>query len=111
MSKKTIEQEINSFLEKWDSAQMCAFLRDIIPLFNLYDVNGEDDWLKDAVGELDERNVRLIRTVYLVSRIAEFHAGILCSIKMNFKDLWKKMEKHGVAEGRERDCLLSDKDG
>lgn len=109
--KRTLEDDINAFLEKWGANEMCSFLRDIIPLFELYDVEDEDDWVKEAVGEENERNVRLIRTVYLVSRIAEFHAGTLCSIKMNFKDLWKKMEKHGVAEGRERDCLLSDKDG
>lgn len=101
-AKKTLEQEINEFLEKWDANQMCSFLRDIIPLFELYDVEDEDDWVKDAVGELNERNVRLIRTVYLVSRIAEFHAGTLASIKMHFKDLYRRMEKHNVIENNER---------
>jgi len=91
--KKTIEQEINEFLESWDCKQQIAFLRDIIPLFELYDVEDEDDWVKDAVGESNERNVRLIRTVYLVSIIAENHAGILCSIKMKFKNIFKRMQK------------------
>lgn len=92
-SKITLEEEINAFLEKWDADQMRNFLRDIIPLFELYDVEDEGDWVTDIVGESDERNVRLIRTVYLVSRIAEFHAGTLANIKMNFKDLYKRMEK------------------
>ena len=91
--KKTLEQEINEFLGKWDADKMSSFLRDIIPLFELYDVEEDADWVKDAVGESNERNVRLIRTVYLVSRIAEFHAGALASIKMNFKDLYRRMEK------------------
>ena len=91
---KSLEQEINEFLEKWDFNQLCNFLRDIIPLFELYDVEDENDWVKDAVGESNERNVRLIRTVYLISRIAEFHTGNLAIIKMNFKDLYKRMEKH-----------------
>lgn len=99
IKKKTLEQEINSFLERWDCGQMIAFLRDIIPLFELYDVDDEDDWVKDAVGESNERNVRLIRTVYLVSRIAEFHAGKLCSMKIDFKDLYKRMEKEGFQNG------------
>ena len=94
--KKTIEQEINEFLESWDCKQQIAFLRDIIPLFELYDVEDEDDWVKEAVGESNERNVRLIRTVYLVSKIAEFHAGKLCSIKMNFKDLFLRLEKESL---------------
>lgn len=91
--KKTLEQEINDFLDAWDCKQQIAFLRDIIPLFELYDVEDEDDWVKDAVGKENERNVRLVRTVYLVSKIAEFHAGKLCSIKIGFKDLYKRMEK------------------
>lgn len=94
-TKKTLEQEINEFLEKWDSDQMCAFLRDIIPLFDLYNVEDDSDWVKDAVGEESTTNVRLIRTVYLVSRIAEFHAGVLSTLKINFKDLYKRLEMQG----------------
>lgn len=97
--KKDIEQEINEFLDKWGCKEMISFLRDIIPLFELYDVEDEDDWVKEAVGEENERNVRLIRTVYLMSRIAEFHAGRLCMINVTFKNLWKKMEKHGLENG------------
>ena len=81
---------------------MIAFLRDIIPLFELYDVEDENDWVKNAVGEEDERNVRLVRTVYLMSKIAEFHAGKLCSLKIHFKDLWQRMEKEGM-DGEKHD--------
>ena len=93
--KKTLEQEINAFLEIWDCKKLCAFLRDIIPLFEWDDVEDEDDWVKDAVGAEDERNVRLIRTVYLLSRIAQFHAGPLCRTNIEFKNLWERMEKQG----------------
>lgn len=91
--KRTLEEEINKFLERWDCDHMTAFLRDIIPLFELYDVENEDDWLLDVVGEEDERNVRLIRTVYLVSKIAENHSGILAHIRINHKRLWERLEK------------------
>ena len=97
-SKKTLEDEINEFLEYWDADQMCAFLRDIGPVFKLYDVDEKNDWVKKIVGEEDERNVRLIRTVYLISRIAEFHAGKLVGVKVNFKNIYQKMEKHAVVE-------------
>lgn len=92
MAKPSLETQINKFLQIWDCDQMQAFLRDIQPLFELYDVDEHDDWVKQEVGEEDERNVRLVRTVYLVSRIAEVHAGRLASIKMNFKDIWKDIE-------------------
>jgi hypothetical protein len=91
--KKDIETEINDFLAYFDCQKMINFLRDIIPLFELYDVDQEDDWVKNVVGEGNTRNVRLIRTVYLVSRIAEFHAGKLCTIKAKHPQLWKRLEK------------------
>jgi hypothetical protein len=99
--RKTLEQEINEFLDKWDRDQMCNFLRDIIPLFDLYDVENDSDWVKDIVGEDDFNNVRLIRTVYLVSRIAEFHGGVLSTLKINFKDLYKRMETQGKIKAKD----------
>lgn len=92
MGKKTLEDQINDFIGDWDCGQMNAFLRDIIPLIELYDVDEDDDWVKEAVGELDTRNVRLIRTVYLISKIADMHASKLVTIKYRYKDLWKKLE-------------------
>lgn len=91
---RTLEQEINEFLDDWDCNQLTSFLRDIIPLFELYDVEDDDDWVKDAVGEENERNVRLIRTVYLISKIAENHAGKLSTVKVKFKSLFERMERN-----------------
>ena len=96
--KQTLEDEINSFLKTWNCDNLTSFLRDIIPLFQLYDVDEENDWVEKAVGG-DEENVctiRLIRTVYLVSKIASFHSSKLCAINAYHKDLWKKMEKQGL---------------
>lgn len=98
MPRKTIEEEINDALGIWDAPQLTAFIRDIIPLFELYDVEDESDWVAEAVGEENERNVRLIRTVYLLSRIAEFHTGKLALMKIHFKDLYSRMEKQRVVD-------------
>lgn len=97
MSKKDLNVLINEFLDSWDCKQHMRFLEDMIPILELYDVDEEVDWVRDAVGSENERNVRLIRTVYLVSRIAEFHAGKLASIRSHFRDLYKRMEKEGLA--------------
>lgn len=88
-----MEEEINLFLESWGSKEMINFLNDVIPVLELYNVDENDDWVKTAVGEENERNVRLIRTVYLISRLAESHAGKLSLINMRFKGLWKRIEK------------------
>lgn len=92
--KKTVEEQINEALDDWDCNQQIAFLRDIIPLFELYDVEDEDDWVEKAVGGDKEnvRTVRLIRTVYLISKIAEFHTGKLVSFKCKYPGLYKKMQ-------------------
>jgi len=95
MSRKTtLEEEINLFLEKWDYEQNVSFFDDIIPLLELYNVDEDNDWVKDVVGDEDVRTVRLIRTVYLVSKLAQKHSGMLSVINIRFKDLWKRMENH-----------------
>jgi hypothetical protein len=96
--KKDLEQEINEFLEYWDCNQMSNFLRDIIPLFELYNVEEDSDWVADGVGSDDVRNVRLIRTVYLISKIAEFHAGKLCMVNIRFKNIYHRLEKESAVK-------------
>lgn len=103
MKKKlNLEKEINDFLEYWDCNQMSAFLRDFIPLFELYDIEEDNDWIANIVGKESADTVRLIRTVYLISKIAESHAGKLCSLRIRFKDLYRRMEKEGavIVDGR-----------
>ena len=94
LTKKTLEEEINSFLEIWNVDQITSFFEDVFPLLELYNVDENDDWVKDIVGEDDLQNVRLIRTVYLISRIAENHSGKLAKTKANFKNIWKRLEEN-----------------
>lgn len=94
--KNSIENQINQALELWDCKRQIAFLEDIIPMLELYDVDEDDDWVKNAVGESNERNVRLIRTIYLISKIAENHCGTLASFKIRFPNLYLKMEKKSI---------------
>jgi len=93
MAKKTLEDQINGFLEMWDVDRQVAFLRDILPLFELFDVEDEKDWVVEAVGEENQTHFRLLRTVYIMSVIAEKHAGRLASIRVNFPELWRRMEE------------------
>lgn len=94
--KNSIENQINQAIELWDCKRQIAFLEDIIPMLELYDVDEDDDWVKNAVGESNERNVRLIRTIYLISKIAENHCGALASFKISFPNLYLKMEKKSI---------------
>jgi len=97
--KKTVEEEINEFLRVFGQRDLSNLLTDILPLLELYNVDANNDWIRDAVGEEDCQNVRLIRTAYLVSWFCEMHVPKLCSVRAQFKDLWKRLEKEGAANG------------
>lgn len=87
-----LEKEINNFLEDWDVHKLIEFLKDIIPLCELYNVSIDDDWVKDLVGQDRHKDIRLIRTVYLISKIAENHSGKLAMIKAKYQRLFEHME-------------------
>lgn len=89
----TIEEEINAVLSFWDAKQLMSFLDHVIPILELYDVDEVSDWVRELVGIENQKNVRLIRTVYLLSRLSEEHAHNLYKLKTQFKNLWRKMEK------------------
>lgn len=89
-----IEKEINQFLEHFDFPTICDFIEDTYPIFELYNVEKDDDWVKKAVGG-DDANVstiRLVRTVYLMSKFSDKYSGKISSLKSNFAGLWKRME-------------------
>lgn len=99
MKHKPLDQEINDFIDYWDHEALISLLSDLLPLIELYYVEEENDWVKDAVGEEDTRNVRLIRTVYLLSKLADKHAGKLSQMKMKYKDLWRRLEEKSIDVG------------
>lgn len=93
MSKPTLEEEIRLFLKSWNCEKQVNFLRDLVPIFELYDVDSHNNWLSDTVGPEDLHNIRLVRTVYLISRLAEFHAADLCFLKNKFRYIYRRLEK------------------
>lgn len=102
--KDDLELQINKFIEMYDLDKMNVLFKDILPLIELYHYDDGDDWVEKQVGIENVVNIRLIRTIYLLSRFAHFHAGELCRINVNFKNLWSKMESvMEVKEGENAD--------
>lgn len=93
-AKKSLEEEINDFLILWDIKNLSAFMHDLLPLVELFNVSEEQDWVKDAVGKEDTEAVRVARTVYLLSKLAELHGPKISSTNTNFRGLWKRMEQN-----------------
>ena len=94
-NKITIEEEINRALEYWDVNHMTSLLEDLVEIYHLYNVDQSNDWVIDQVGEENHVTIRLIRTVYLISRLSENHAGAIAGFKVKFPKLWKRIEKSG----------------
>jgi hypothetical protein len=91
--KHDINVIINEFLMLWGAQELIGFLGDIYAFFELYDVDEHDDWVEKRVGKEDTQNVRLVRTVYLLSKFCSHHSGRIATTNVRFKDLWKKLEK------------------
>jgi len=94
MTKKKIDEEINEFLQMWGCDEIVGFTKSIIPLFDLYDLDENDDWKEKIDGdEENQRNVRLISTVYHMSKISDLFSKKLSKIKKRHENLWQRMEK------------------
>jgi hypothetical protein len=92
--KRDLESEIHEFMEVWDKHKVAALLRDMIPFFELFHIDKESaEELEEYEGKVYEAQVRILRTVYLLSRLAHIHAGDLCMMNVRFKNLWARMEK------------------
>ena len=90
--KKTLEDQINECASYIFDEKVVNFLYDVIPLFELYDVEDDGDWVVDAVGADNEANIRALRTVYLMSKIAERHSGVLAHIRGAYPRLYMRMK-------------------
>jgi hypothetical protein len=93
MLKKTLEQEINEFLEVFDVKSLISFLECTIPLTELYDIEENADWVEEKVGKDQVSTIRMIRTVYLISKLAGTSGGKLAIVKAKFPNLWRRLEK------------------
>ena len=91
--KKNINDEINECLNYFGESGLILFMQEILPLVELYNANEENDWVRDEIGEDHFQEVRLIRTVYLISKLAELQAYRLAYVKCTFPNLYSRMEK------------------
>lgn len=92
-NKRPVDRDLANMLTDFPAKDLISFLNDIMPLFELYDVEDDNDWVEEEVGKEATNNVRVIRTFYLMSKIADNHAGMLVRIKTKYKGLWERMEK------------------
>lgn len=93
---KNIDKELNAFLTEWDSNSFASFLKDVLPITELYAVDDDGKMILSQHIEGDQRyvdTVMMIRTAYLMSRFIDFQTPKLLSMRTNFKGFWKRLEQ------------------
>src|ERR1700722_16802691 len=91
MKIKTLETEVNDAINFWGIDKHTDFLEDILHILEIYGFQTKE-WI-DLPMEEEQITVRLIETIYMISKIADKHAGALASFKMTFPKLHERMEK------------------
>jgi len=92
--KKTTAEEISEAFYFFDFNQFKSMIYDFSSIYELYNMDDEDNWLKEECDQEHEINVRIIRTVYILSKISENYTGMLLGFKLKFPKLWEKLEKY-----------------
>ena len=93
-NKKTVEQEINEFFDLLCKNDISEMLSHMFEVFILYDVDKDDDWVKNSIENKEEsEQIRILRTVHLLSKMSDLYAGKFVLIKTKFPNLWLKMEE------------------
>ncbi len=88
-----INSQVHGILKIFGPERLISFINDMWELFELYDVDEDNDFVSNEVGEENCREVRLARTAYLLSLVASNHSKALEKIQKKFPDFWKQAEK------------------
>lgn len=89
-----MEKEINEILNEWCYTPICDMIKDIGPLITLYSQESSEAIILKEMPPEDSTNITLIRTVYLLSKFAERHAGKLASLKCKYPAIGERIEKY-----------------
>lgn len=90
---RKLVDRINEALYDLVGSPIFTFLKDVIPLLELWGIQ-QDDWTEHQVGR-DKENVitvKLLKTIYLLSKISHYHVAKLVNLKTRFPRLFEKME-------------------
>ncbi len=94
MKLEKLEKQINEVLNDWAYKPIISMIKDIAPIITLYAVESNEAIELKKIDPEDQNNVRLIRTVYLLLKFAENHAGKLAMLKSKYPKLASEMEKY-----------------
>ncbi len=88
----SLSNDVNGILESFGPDKLHDFMTIAWELFDLYGRDEEGDWVEEAVGG-DVDHVRLARTAYLLSALAEKTHKPFSKIHRQFPDFYLKAER------------------
>lgn len=91
--KNELGDAVNGILSIFGPDQLTEFLRTTWELYDLYGRDEEGDWVADAVGIENVDEVRLARTAYILSVLAEQNAKLFDKINKRFPGFHKQAER------------------
>lgn len=87
-----IEKKLQEFFEIMPHEKLTRFAEMSAQLLEIFQAYEDCDWDEIMANE-DTRNVKIIRTVYIMSRIAEEYSGVLSIVRVKYKDFWRLLDK------------------
>lgn len=90
--KRSLGDEVNGILELFGPDQLLEFLKIGWELYDLYGRDEEGDWVEEIVGD-DVDEVRLARTAYLLSALAEKTHKPFSKIHRQYPNFYLKAER------------------
>jgi len=91
--KCSMQDKINSVLSVIGPEELYTLMEIGNEMFHLYDVDAEHDWVDRGQGPEDARTIRLTRTAYLLSKMADLFATPLKKIHRANPNCWVEMER------------------
>jgi predicted KAP-like P-loop ATPase len=92
ITNEELESNIQVFFDKWSFEEMNDLARFFLEFLEVFELDKEMDWEKEVIANEDVRNVKIIRCMYIVLKMADLYAGKLVATKVEFKSLWRKLE-------------------
>lgn len=88
-----LSDDVNGILEIFGPDDLTNFLRITWELYDLYGRDEEGDWVEDSVGIENVDEVRLARTAYILSALADMFSKPMVKINRRYPGFHKLAEK------------------
>lgn len=92
ITEEELETKVARFFEKWSFDDLNDCARYFLEFLEIFQLDEEFDWDKEVLQDENNRNIKIIRCMYVMTKFADMYGSKLLATKLEFKSLWKKLE-------------------